>query len=75
MVGPLLAARALPLRCDASTMPGSALLTRVRYALTRRFSLFLYVTVDVTAAGVSGFEGREVFFEVIWLCNIEMQLG
>jgi hypothetical protein len=37
--------------------------------LPRRFSLFIYVTVDVTA-GVSGFEGREVVFEVIWQCNI-----
>jgi hypothetical protein len=33
------------------------------------FPFFIYVTVDATA-GVSGFEGREVFFEVIWLCNI-----
>ncbi len=38
----------------------------------RILSLFLYVTVNVTV-GVSGFEGREVFFEVIWLCNIQIQ--
>ena len=36
------------------------------------FPFFLYVTVNVTV-GVSGFEGREVFFEVIWLCNIQIQ--
>jgi hypothetical protein len=33
------------------------------------FPFFIYVTADVTA-GVSGFEGREVVFEVIWQCNI-----
>jgi hypothetical protein len=40
----------------------------------RLFSLFIYVTVDVTA-GVSGFEGRGVVFEVIWQFNIQIQLG
>jgi hypothetical protein len=34
------------------------------------FPFFVYVAVNVTA-GVSGFEGREVFFEVIWHCNIQ----
>jgi hypothetical protein len=40
--------------------------TDVLFALSfswkpRRFSLFIYVTVDVTAGVLSGFEGREVF--------------
>jgi hypothetical protein len=35
----------------------------------RLFSLFVYVAVSVTA-GVSGFEGGEVVFEVIWQFNI-----
>jgi hypothetical protein len=38
------------------------------------FPFFIYVTVDVTA-GVSGFEGGEVVFEVIWQFNIQIQLG
>jgi hypothetical protein len=33
------------------------------------FLFFIYVTVDVTA-GVSGFEGGEVVFEVNWQFNI-----
>jgi hypothetical protein len=33
------------------------------------FPFFIYVIVDVTA-GVSGFEGGEVVFEVIWQFNI-----
>jgi hypothetical protein len=33
------------------------------------FPFFIYVAVDVTA-GVSGFEGGEVVFEVIWQVNI-----
>jgi hypothetical protein len=35
----------------------------------RLFSLFVCVAVGVTV-GVSGFEGGEVVFEVIWQCNI-----
>jgi hypothetical protein len=38
------------------------------------FPFFIYVTVDATA-GVSGFEGGEVVFEVIWQFNISIQLG
>jgi hypothetical protein len=38
------------------------------------FPFFVYVTVNVTV-GVSGFEGREVFFEVIWHCNIQTAWG
>jgi hypothetical protein len=33
------------------------------------FPFFIYVTADATA-GVSGFEGGEVVFEVIWQFNI-----
>jgi hypothetical protein len=33
------------------------------------FLFFIYVTADVTA-GLSGFEGGEVVFEVIWQFNI-----
>jgi hypothetical protein len=38
------------------------------------FPFIICVAVDVTA-GVSGFEGGEVVFEVIWQCNILIQLG
>jgi hypothetical protein len=42
---------------------------------TSSISPFLFtLPVDVTA-GVSGFEGGEVVFEVIWQFDIEIQLG
>ena len=64
-------------RCWGSILPGTNVTATVAVCCLpclfswkpRRFSLFIYVTVDVTA-GVSGFEVGEVVFEVTWQFNI-----